>query len=226
MSTRGNDRPSSNGQKLHEAGTRNGESIIDREHFELLSRLHIDVQQLALPLQCHSSTVQMVEAPGTYASCDSLVTKRRDVAVAVRVADCPPLLFFDPANMAVAAIHAGWRGTSEKIAAKTLCVMMAEFNTNPNDILAYIGPAASACCYEIGNDVAGFFENSVISRRAGKMFLDLKKENTAQLLRCGVQRRNIEVSDYCTICERALFYSYRRDGRGTGRMLAAICVKS
>jgi YfiH family protein len=200
--------------------------VIDREHLAVLSRLQIGVQQLAIPRQCHSNSVRKAEYPGLYESCDSLMTNRKNVALAIRVADCVPLLLFDPATTAIAAIHAGWRGTSAEIAKNTLRAMESEFQTDPGNVLAFVGPAAGVCCYEVKDDVAGLFEDSVIARREGKMFLDLKKENAMQLLQSGVQRKNIVVNECCTICERELFYSYRRDGRGSGRMVVAICVKS
>lgn len=104
--------------------------------------------------------------------------------------------------------------------------MQIEFQTDPGDMLAFIGPAAGACCYEVNDDVANLFEDPVIVQREGKIFLDLKEENRIQLLHSGVQGKNIEVNEYCTISERALFYSYRREGRGAGRMLVVICMKS
>jgi YfiH family protein len=203
-----------------------GQLDINREHRLLLSGLQIDMQQLALPHQCHSNKVQRAGSPGSYESCDSLITNKKNLALAIRVADCVPVLLFDTEKKAVAAIHAGWRGSSTEIAKNTLRAMRAEFQTDPKDVLAFIGPAAGVCCYEVGDDVAGLFEDGVLVHREGKIFLDLKKENKNQLLQCGVQQKNIEVNEYCTIKERALFYSYRRDGRGAGRMLAVICTRA
>ncbi len=226
MSTRLDGDPASADHRGRTSGPPRGNSDIDREHRLLLSRLQIDVRQLALPHQCHSHEVRKVESPGIYESCDSLITNEKNVALAIRVADCVPLLLFDPEKKAIAAVHAGWRGTSEKIARDTVHSMHSEFGSDPDGILCFIGPAAGVCCYEVKDDAAAFFDESVLERRKGKIFLDLKEENKRQLLQCGLRQENIEVNEYCTISERALFYSYRRDGKGTGRMLVVICRKS
>ena len=146
------------------------------------------------------------------------------MALVVIVADCVPILLFDPINQAVGAVHAGWRGTVDLVVKRAVEKMKAEYRTDPAQILAYIGPSAGMCCYEIGEEVAILFGNKVVHYKDKKIFLDLKKENMLQLLQQGVSKSNIEVSTSCTICEKELFHSYRRDGMKAGRMIAVICM--
>lgn len=191
-----------------------------------LSRLDIDEHDLAIPLQCHSNIVRRVESPGIYEACDALITNVKEIALMVSVADCVPILLFDPLQRAIGVIHAGWRGTVAAITRKTIEMMVSEYRTKPENLLIFVGPAAGVCCYEVGEEVAQMFRNDVIVRKGGKTYIDLKKENGSQLCHMGVKEDNIEKNEYCTICESTLFYSYRREGRKTGRMLAIICIKS
>jgi copper oxidase (laccase) domain-containing protein len=103
--------------------------------------------------------------------------------------------------------------------------MQEEFKTDTKNILAFIGPSAGVCCYEVNQDVAVKFENKIVPYNKTKTFIDLKKENACQLNKMGVPARNLEVSTHCTICEKQLFHSYRRDGKRAGRMMAVICLK-
>jgi copper oxidase (laccase) domain-containing protein len=91
-------------------------------------------------------------------------------------------------------------------------------------MLAYIGPSVAACCYEVGKEVSVMFTNKVVTYSGKKTFLDLKKENISQVKQLGVLASNIEVSTSCTVCEKELFHSFRRDGQKTGRMMAVICM--
>jgi len=103
--------------------------------------------------------------------------------------------------------------------------MQEKFKTDTKNILAFIGPSAGACCYEVIMDVAVKFENKIVPYSNTKTFIDLKKENTSQLKKLGVLASNLEASTHCTICEKQLFHSYRRDGKRAGRMMAVICLK-
>ncbi len=93
------------------------------------------------------------------------------------------------------------------------------------DVRVFIGPSAGLCCYEVGEEVAVKFENKIVSYKNMKVFIDLKKENALQLQKHGLTNGNMEISKHCTICEKQLFHSYRRDGKHTGRMMAVICLK-
>ncbi len=202
---------------------------VDPEHVKrnravFFSEIGIQESFLAYPVQCHSKDVLKVNEPGEYKNCDGLITNAMHVALAVATADCVPILLFDPLNKAIGAVHAGWRGTVGRIAARAVKMMEAEYGTDPAKILAYIGPSAGACCYEVSEEVAIKFGNKIVPY-SPKAFLDLKKENMSQLIQLGAAAGNIEVSSSCTICEKELFHSFRRDGLSAGRMTAIICIE-
>jgi polyphenol oxidase len=189
------------------------------------SQIGISVKELAIPLQSHSDTVRRVHAPGEYEQCDALITNVQRLALIVTVADCVPILLFDPLHHAIGAVHAGWRGTANAIVQRAIRSMQAEFNTEPDTVLAFIGPSAGGCCYEVGEEVAVKFENKIVPYDKNKIYIDLKKENAFQLEQLGVAAGNIEISNHCTICEPQFFHSFRRDGKTSGRMWAVICLK-
>jgi YfiH family protein len=198
---------------------------VDKNRKSFFSSLGVSENELAIPLQIHSATVLVVDAPGEFQECDALITDTNGIALVVTVADCVPIMLFDPGQKVIGIVHAGWRGTADKIVMRTVEKMQEKFGTETKNILAYIGPSAGSCCYEVSKDVAVKFENKIVPCNTTKIFVDLKKENAAQLQKQGVRAEDIEVSTHCTICENQLFHSYRRDGRTSGRMMAVMCQK-
>ncbi len=198
------------------------ESNVLENRKRFLHRLGVNPELLATAAQCHSATVIRVEKPGRYLACDALMTNQPNVFLAISVADCVPVLLFDPVHRAVAAVHAGWRGTSMKIVLNTLEGLKSAFQTNPADVYASIGPAAGVCCYEVGEEVASQFAATAVERRNGKVYLDVKTENKRQLVQAGVRKERIELNDSCTIHNPELYHSYRRDKEKSGRMMGVI----
>ncbi|HLP18345.1 MAG TPA: peptidoglycan editing factor PgeF [Bacteroidota bacterium] len=187
------------------------------------TELKIGIEQMAFPLQHHTATVRIADHPGTYEFCDALITKMPNVFIGITVADCVPILMYDPTTQTVGGIHAGWRGTASKIVKKTIAKLLVQCEVKPSNLRVFIGPAAGRCCYEVGSEVAGQFPESVVDRKEdGRAMLDVKEANRIQLLECGVPDAQIEVSPLCTITERGLFHSYRREGEHSGRMMAVI----
>jgi YfiH family protein len=197
---------------------------VGRNRKLFFEQVGISEHDLAIPLQCHSNNVLKVDTQGEYRESDALITNTTHVALGVTVADCVPILLFDPINKVIGAVHAGWRGTVGLVVKRAVEKMKTEYRTDSAQMLAYIGPSAGVCCYEVGGEVAVMFGNKVVTYSNKKIFIDLKKENTLQLLQQGVLGDNIEVSASCTVCEKELFHSYRRDGRKSGRMMAVICM--
>jgi YfiH family protein len=176
----------------------------------------------------------------------------RGCFLGVQTADCVPILLADLKRRAVAAVHAGWRGTLQRIVAKAIGKMQMQFGTKPADLLAAIGPSIGGCCYEVGTEVASEFRSQFANAsewfdefRTGdepnplqwlnmappghqpppkSVLLDLRKANRAQLLDAGLRAQNIIVSDLCTACRRDLFFSYRKEAGTTGRLLSAIGI--
>lgn len=192
----------------------------NRERF--FGNLHIKPDELAEPRQVHGNRVRVASEPGRYAECDALVTGTRRVFLCVSVADCVPLFLFDRRNHVVAAIHAGWRGTAGNIVSRTLEVMKSKFASHPTDCVAFVGPAASVCCYTVGEDVALQFDPQFVVHRNGNTFVDLKSANVHQLESCGIAGASIEVSPLCTITESEFLHSYRREKEASGRMMGVI----
>ncbi len=162
--------------------------------------------------------------------CDALLSSCRDVSLAVKTADCVPLLFFDPVKKTVAAVHAGWRGTVKGMANKTV-QMMKQKGSLPADIRVAIGPCIRDCCFEVHHDVANPLQKQMLRWREvliphatdkKKWILDLQECNRLQLTEEGIIPEHIDVIPLCTSCRDDLFHSVRRDGDKAGRMMSFI----
>ena len=144
--------------------------------------------------QIHSAQVlRTALSEGCEGEGDALITNQPGVTLSIRTADCLPILLADLKHRAIAAVHAGWRGTAAKILEATLERMHHEFGTEPGHVVAAIGPGIGVCCYEVGAEVARLFGKS----RAGH--LDLAAENQKQLERARV--RAFDTLVHCTRCD-------------------------
>jgi YfiH family protein len=169
--------------------------------------------QLATLKQIHSSVcVPAAGRSGMLGQGDALVENTPGSVVAVKTADCIPILLADGRRRAVAAVHAGWRGTAAGIAASAIRLMRERYGTEPGDLHAAIGPGIGKCCYEVGPEVMAQFGGQ------GRGHLDLAAENARQLRQAGVTGENIYASNLCTMCRSAEFDSFRRDREAAGRM--------
>lgn len=198
------------------------EENVRRNRELFFGALQIRLEELATQRQVHSGNVRVVQQPGNYPDCDAMITNQRRVFLCVSVADCVPIFLFDENKMIVAGIHAGWRGTKAGIVTNTIDLMKEEFDSDPGKIVAFIGPSARVCCYEVGEEIASQFESKFVSRRGGKNFLDIKSANAAQLVQSGIPASCIEISPLCTITTKDLLHSFRRDGEHSGRMMGVI----
>jgi YfiH family protein len=170
--------------------------------------------------QIHSALCLSAGRAGCLGEGDALITNQTGVAVSVRTADCYPILLADPATRAVAAVHAGWRGTAAAVVRETIARMTREFATRPQDLWAAIGPGIGTCCYEVGEEVARRFGHSAAGR------IDLAAANWRQLLEAGVTGDRIHSLDLCTYCDAERFHSFRRDKSAAGRMISFIRARS
>ncbi len=155
---------------------------------------------------------------------DALITSHPGTFVAVKTADCVPILIADPESHAVAAVHAGWRGTVLGIAVKTLRRLEAEFRADAGKLLIAIGPCIGGCCYEVGPEVAQQFQELLPERDDldARTRLDLAEVNLRQLCEAGVRPDHISIARRCTLCGGEEFHSFRRDRERAGRMLSVI----
>lgn len=179
--------------------------------------------------QVHSCRVVLATEPWSddeAPEADALISDRPGITLSVRTADCLPILIADEATRSVAAVHAGWRGTDARIAAKTVAELRQNFNARPETLWAWVGAGIGKCCFEVGPEVAVRFPGfTVPSSGDGKFLLDLTAANVRQLVDAGILRDHILCANACTRCAPALFHSWRRDGKEAGRMIAAIGVR-
>ena len=204
--------------------------------------------------QFHSDVVCFFErAPEGPSPGDASTTNRPGLLLGVQTADCVPILLVDLRRHAVAAVHAGWRGTLQRIVMKTIGRMHMEFGSHPADLLTVLGPAIGGCCYEVGTEVASAFKSQFTNatewfhelRTGGEpnplpwlsrmppghrpppknVLLDLRAANRSQLLGAGLQDGNIHVSDLCTVCRTDLFFSYRKEGPRSDRLMSVVGIR-
>ena len=218
------------------------------------SALNADRLAMVSLKQFHSDVVcGFSAAPNELCSADASISNTPNLLLGIQTADCVPILLLDPLKRAIAAVHAGWRGTLQRIVEKTIGRMKMEFKSNPSDLLAAIGPAIGGCCYEVGTEVAAAFHSQFANAsewfdelRTGdepnplqwlnqfppghqpppkNVRLDLRQPNRAQLLAACLRPQNIFVSDLCTACRPDLFFSYRKQGSQSGRMMSVIGIR-
>jgi YfiH family protein len=152
-------------------------------------------------------------------SCDALWSAERGVALGIKVADCLPVSMLDRGNNIAGNIHSGWRGAAQNIVGATLDAMQRSSAFSVEEAEAWLGPSIRVCCFEVGEEVAGRFDERFVDRSHAKPHVDLPAY-TADVLRSrGVER--IHDSQLCTRCEGSIFHSFRRDGSG-GRNLALL----
>lgn len=198
--------------------------LVSENRARLFRYLGIGPDEVAIPRQCHSTEVRIVLRGGAVENADALITAAPNVWLAVSVADCVPMFMVDRSSKVISAVHAGWRGSAGRIAEQAIRTMTEAFGTDPEDLFVFIGPSAGKCCYEIGPEVAERFGQSVLEQRNGSVYLDLKQENLRQLKTAGVREEHVEVSDSCTVCNPAIFHSYRRDKERSGRMMGIMGI--
>jgi len=175
--------------------------------------------QLATVKQIHSASCVAAEGrSGILGQADALLEDTLGSVVAVKTADCMPILLADERLRAVAAVHAGWRGTAARIVQAAVVAMGARFGSRPADLHAAIGPGIGACCYEVGAEVMAQFGGQ------GRGRLDLEAENRRQLEESGVTPAHIYASHLCTMCRADQFHSFRREREAAGRMYSFIGV--
>jgi YfiH family protein len=178
--------------------------------------------------QVHGARAVRASAPGEpVEEADVVVSAAPGLAACVSVADCVPVLLADPRTGAVAAVHAGWRGTLARAAAEGVAALAAE-GARPGDLLAAIGPSIGSCCYEVSPDLAerfgaGISPSTILGGAAPR--LDLWEANRLVLAAAGVRSDRIQVLGRCTACERDLFFSHRRDAGRTGRQMAFVAPR-
>jgi polyphenol oxidase len=209
------------------------ESRVETNRALAASALAVAAEQLYFVSQVHGTHVVRLSGAETRAhtltlEADAVTSANPEVACGVRTADCVPILLADLTSGQVAAVHAGWRGVAANIVVKAL----SSLGGRPKDWLAAIGPHISAAAFEVGEEVALELERcsaavgAVVHHGNGKAHADLRAIVRAQLTSAGVVAENIDDVFGCTLLEPERFFSFRRDGRVSGRHFSAICART
>ncbi|WP_441000558.1 peptidoglycan editing factor PgeF [Fodinibius sp. SL11] len=197
---------------------------VAQNRLALLNSLNVNVDWTAYADQVHSNRIQFVTEGGTYPSTDGLVTRVPGLTLAIQVADCAAVLLWDSENIVIAALHAGWRGAVGNIVPGGIN-KMKEYGADPSKIKAFVSPCISIKNFEVGREVAEQFpEHFVNYTDFEKPHVNLKNFISHQLLKEGIPDNQIEIREECTIEESENFYSFRREGTRSGRMLALIQI--
>ncbi len=200
---------------------------IPLENFVMQNQVHgnhitiIDETHRGRGIYNHKNTVQ---------NSDAMITDRKNICLFLFAADCMPVLFYDKKKQVIAAAHSGWKGTVKKIIQKTVLKMIEIYNSNPNDIIAGIGPSISVENYEVGENVISEVKNAFgtkekylrFNKTNGKYHFDMWYAAKQQLIEIGIPENNIEISGYCTYDNNDLFFSARKGN--TGRFGAGIIL--
>ena len=213
------------------------EENVSENRRRLREILAISEESVFIPYQTHGDKIIIIdsevnnksdeEKAKLFYGVDALITHQRNICIAVSTADCVPVLIFDPVKEVIASIHAGWRGTVNKIVLKTISVMQEKYACIPSDLIAAIGPSISQKYFEVGDEVVESFRNAGFSLKeigsinsaTQKMHIDLWEANKILLIEEGILLEKIEISGLCTYSNPDMFFSARRQTIRSGRML-------
>lgn len=209
---------------------------VTENRLKLCNSIGLEPSTLVFPKQTHTGTVKNITSNFFKSSegdqkaylqdTDALITNLIGVCITIKTADCVPVLIYDPKQKAIAAIHAGWRGTAQLIVQNTIQEMIKSFGSDPGDLIVGIGPSISPEVYEVGAEVLAHFDPSHYHpKEANKGLLNLWEANKQQLLSNGIQEAHIELAQVCTWTNANKFFSARRDGAKTGRMATGLILK-
>ena len=193
---------------------------IDELDFSLLKEY--DQKQFLIPKQTHSKNIVFSNKSGQIDNCDGVFTSNPRVVCVIKVADCMPIFFAHQSRPFYGIVHAGWKGLTKGIL-KGTSVFFRDHELQPNEIDIYIGPSIQKCCFEVSKDIIDKFPSwSIRPKRSGKFMVNLQKIAFEELGSIGFDRKRIEINSDCSFCKKNNYYSYRRDGANTGRMIGVI----
>lgn len=214
------------------------------ENFRRIAKvLECEMDDFVLTHQTHTTNVRVVTKDDKgkgivrerdYENVDGLITNVPGIVLSTFYADCVPLYFVDPVKRAIGLSHSGWRGTVNKMGKVTVEKMMEEYESNPSDIIAAIGPSICVDCYEVSMDVAEEFlcafedadnlSQIVIQKSEEKAMLDLWQANLAVLCEAGIKREHITLPDVCTACNKDILFSHRASNGKRGNLGAFLVL--
>ena len=199
--------------------------------------LGVEVEDFTYTQQTHTTNVVVVKADDKgkrFAETDGMITNVPGICLVTFYADCVPLYFVDPVKKVIGLSHSGWRGTVGKIGKVTVEKMTAEYDCDPKDILAAIGPSICQNCYEVSEDVIERFKENFdehlwqdlfYQKENGKYQLDLWEANHQIFLEAGIKEEHIAVTNVCTHCNPEVLFSHRTTGNARGNVSAFLALK-
>ena len=210
-------------------------AAVAENHRRLLAHFGLEGAAVSTLWLVHGADVIRLDAapkPGAaLPKADAMVTDQPHIPLLLRFADCVPLLFYDPERPAIGMAHAGWRGTAQGVAARTIQAMQQAYRCQPRSIQALVGPSICASCYEVGEDVmeamrkrfaAESLAECAVATADGRWLLDLPALNRLDLQNAGLVQ--IHDAAICTACRCDDFYSHRAEGGRTGRFGALLSL--
>ncbi|MBN2815285.1 MAG: peptidoglycan editing factor PgeF [Campylobacterales bacterium] len=207
------------------------EGNVIKNHKLLANRLHYEYTKLIHMKQIHSNlthTITEYDNFFTPPTCDALITNIPKKPLMVMVADCAPILFYDPKRSVIAVAHAGRAGAFSNIIQNVVNSFIKEYQSSPQDIYVSVGTMIHECCYEVGQEIVleakelGY--SYAITKKESRYFLNIPKILKDQLKNAGIKEDNSEFSSYCSACSTNTHYSYRAEGN-TGRFAGVIMLK-
>ena len=199
--------------------------VVDTNRKLFFNELGLNENMVSYQKQVHEDYIREVNTFGNCGESDALITTYKNLGLAISSADCPAIFIYNPVKKIIAAVHSGWRSTEKKIVQKTINKLKDAFNSNPQDLICYIGPSVSQKNYEVGEEVAHKFDDEFILKKDNKFYLDVAGASIKMMLDEGVKKINMQVSKLCSFEYESLLHSYRRDGQKSGRALGVIAMK-
>lgn len=206
---------------------------VKKNHLHFSLHLEYPLDKLVRMEQVHGNTIKIIDKDFDFAAvpeCDAVITSLKNVPLMVMVADCIPILIYDPRKEVIAAVHAGRAGVFSKILPQTIVKMQEHYESRPEDIVVSFGPAIHQCCYEVGAEVeeeAQRYGYGFALKTADKgYYLDLIAIARRQLEELHLRTENIEASRYCSACNTDIFYSYRAEKKSCGRFAGIIMLRA
>ena len=224
-------------------GRGDDDAAVAENYRRLGEAVGFDWTKVVLSHQTHTTNVRLVTkedaGKGTvrerdYTDVDGLITNEPGLPLVTFYADCVPLYFADLKNKAIGLSHSGWRGTVGRMGEQTLKAMHEAFGTNPQDVIAAVGPSICGDCFEVGPEVVAEFANAFSKEQmkllchAGngdRSYIDLWKANRIVLEEAGIPEQNICVTNLCTRCNPDLLYSHRIMGAQRGNLAAVLMIR-
>ena len=188
---------------------------------KIVSLFELNPEQIVIPVQTHSNNVVICTESGGISNTDGMITNEK-LVLTIQVADCIPVYLVDHVAKIIGLLHAGWRGIANGIVLNGIQKLI-QLNSNPQNVIVFLGPSIRKCCFEVGFDVARKFDSFFVcnGRKGGRM-VNLQGIVHSQLMESGVNQNKIIDINECTFCLGEKYHSFRREGKSAGRMIAIL----